>query len=108
MKKFNKKRNITFLLVLFLSIGFATLTANLYVNGFALFKGGKFDIHFENVKVNEEGVTPENVEITADDTVEFEASLESPGEFVEFNVDVVNSGKIDGMVNKVEKNNSKG
>lgn len=103
MKKNNKKRYFIFLLILFISIGFAALAANFLVSGYAFFKSQNLIIKFENVKVSSEGTQATSINITKDDTIDFSVSLEEPGDYFEFTVDARNVGNVDGMVKSITK-----
>ena len=113
MIRTKKKKTHIYLLVLLLllGIGFAALTATLKINGTAGIKSNQWDIHWENVQVNNEStVTTEEPAITENRTkVTYEVNLELPGDFYEFTVDAKNDGTIDGMItnisNKVYENN---
>ncbi len=65
----------------------------------------KWNLHFENIKVTEGSVNAtleptiteeSNTEIT------YSVNLNTPGDFYEFTVDVVNSGSLDAMVSEVK------
>ena len=104
---YQKKKSLTNLLIislLFIGIVYAILTANLQINGTAKIGGNTWDVHFDNIVVNENSVSigsgdsaatidPEN-----NCKVDFEVTLSIPGDFYEFTVDVVNAGTIDGMI----------
>ena len=49
-----KNRYVLFILVFFISLGFAYLSANLNILGGALLKSSSWDIHFEEIEVIEE------------------------------------------------------
>lgn len=96
---FKSRKSYVFLIILFISIGFAALTANLSFNGLANFGSGKWDVHFENVKVDSNSVTADTPIINeAGDTVDFSAVLENSGDYYSFTVDVVNNGTKDAMI----------
>lgn len=59
-----------------------------------------WDVHFENVSVNKKSVQAIiPAKLNAKKTsVNFEVYLEKPGDFYEFSVDIVNSGKMDAKV----------
>lgn len=91
---------ILLILVFFISIGFAYLSTQLSINGGTFFKGNSWDIHFDNVKVlkssDESNPTPT---ISADGkTVEYSVVFNEPGDVFSFNVDVVNAGSLNAMV----------
>ncbi len=104
MKK-SKKRNTIMLLILLvcgITIGFALLSTTLYINGSGIVKGNKWDIHWENVD-NEDGVDAQTPVIDSNKTtVTYEINLVNPGDFYSFTVDAVNSGSLDGVINRVE------
>ena len=111
MRKNNKQVTTYFILFSLLLIGvvYAILQANLQINGTAKIKSNTWDIHFDNIVVNENSVSigtgdsaatidPEN-----DCKVDFEVTLSIPGDFYEFTIDVVNAGTIDGMIGELNK-----
>ena len=95
------------LFVVFVGIGYAVLQANLQINGVAKISENRWDIHFENVVVN-----PDSVSIGTGDSaavvnpndnkeVTYVVTLNQPGDFYEFTVDVKNDGTIDGMIEEI-------
>ena len=111
MRRNNKQITTTFILCGLLLIGvvYAILQANLQINGTAKIKANTWDIHFDNIVVNENSVSigtgdsaatidPEN-----NCKVDFEVTLSIPGDFYEFTIDVVNAGTIDGMIGTLNK-----
>lgn len=109
MRKSKKQRRIMFLLILILgiTIGFALLSTTLLINGTAGIKKNTWDIHWDSTSVvvnpTSVGDTTPSVIGTNDNTVEFETTLELPGEFYEFTVDAINEGTIDGEITLSEK-----
>ena len=100
----NNKIYIVLLLVLFISIGFAYLSATLNINGLANITGNSWKIYFDNIQY----VRGQEYEITAPTTtgktttsVSYEVFLPSPGDTYKFNIDVVNEGTLDAMVKVV-------
>ena len=96
----------TFLIVMAcLVVGYAALQTTLNITGNSNVKGNSWDVHWENVHVNEEStaeeVTPAT--ITEPTQVEFNINLNAPGDYYEFTVDAVNAGTIDAMVNVISK-----
>lgn len=64
----------------------------------------KWNLHFENIEVADGSVnaTQEPTIIgNSNSEIRYSVNLTTPGEFFEFNVDVVNSGSIDAMVSEV-------
>ena len=102
-QRFRRKKQITYLLLLALmfsmSLGYAVLNTSLNISGISSLANAKWDIHFDNIVVKEGSVTP-TVEptITNDTTVSFSVTLENPGDYYEFNIDVVNAGTINAMI----------
>ena len=96
--------SIIIMIFVFLTIGYAYLTASLNINGSTLIGTPVWDVHFENVQVNEGSVTGEQVTQeplidTNKTTVSFHVNLKKPGDYYEFTVDAVNAGTIDAMIN---------
>lgn len=107
--RFNSKTNsivlFLFAFVLLLGVGFAYINTDVEVQGAGKVTSSKWDVHFDNVQVNENGFN--SVEgnplpsIVDNYTVTFNVELDSPGDFYEFNIDVVNEGTIDAMINDI-------
>ena len=103
-KKKIKLPLILIILILVVSVGYALLTSEGSIHGWSMLADSKWDIHFTNLIVNE-GSTDLSEEdsaavITEDNTqVTYRVTLNKPGDFYEFTVDVKNFGTIDGMVN---------
>ena len=98
MRKNNKF--IIFILILFISIGFAYLSTNLYINGTSIVKRTTWSVYFDNIE--NESTTGEintNATISTDKKeVDFEVTFDKPGDTYTFNVDVVNDGTLDAML----------
>ena len=87
-----------------LTIGYAALNSTLNINGKSSISKNTWDVHFDNVVVKEGSVEAVKIPaITDKTTVDFEVALNMPGDFYEFNVDVVNDGTIDAMIESIEK-----
>ena len=99
------RKNIVFIviaLLLIIGVGYAFVTENLKINGSSGIKSGSWVIYFDKV-ANESGVVSTNTEITHNKTqVDFNISLEKPGDYYEFDVDTVNDGTIDAMIDSIE------
>jgi len=96
------KKYLLFLLILFISIGFAYLSTNLNITGSSLIKGNTWDVHFENVQVTSGSVSATTPTISTDKkSVNYIVTLDMPGDYFEFTVDAVNAGTIDAMVDTV-------
>ena len=96
-RKINKKF-IIIVLILFISIGFAYLSASLNITGLATIKRSVWDVHFENIVNENENVLTINTpaQITNNKLrIDFEVSLDQPGEEYSFYVDVLNNSTFD-------------
>ncbi len=103
---------IIFVLLLFISIGYAVLSSTVNIQGVSKIRNANWDIHFENIAVNDDSVPivaandDRAAKIHDDDNrkVSFAITLDKPGDFYEFTVDAVNDGTIDAMVDTVVSN----
>ena len=86
-----------------LTIAYAALNAVLTIQGSAQVSAVNWDIHLANPVVNSESTTTE-VPVISGNTLTFNTTLNLPGDFYEFTVDVVNNGDIDAMIDSVTKN----
>ena len=109
MKK-NKKNliySIFLLILLSIGIGYAYLTSNLSITGSTKVTGNTWDIHFANLVVNPDSVeatTPASIDQTNNTSINYAITLDKPGDFYEFTVDIVNAGSIPGKINLVTIN----
>lgn len=91
--------------VIAMSIGFATYSTTLNINGTAKFTPAKWDIHFVSnsftENANNTGVSNTTHTVT-DDTVTYAVTLDEPGSTYSFDVQVKNFGTIKGKLVKVE------
>ena len=89
-------------ILLFISIGYAYLNATLSINGTSMLDSARWDVHFENIQVKNGSVTP-TVEpiISNNTTVSFSVTLENPGDYYGFIIDVVNAGTLDAMIESI-------
>ena len=107
----NKKTiyGIIFILICLVGIGYAALVSNITITGTAAIKSTTFDVHFENITLTNGSVeintTNGDVNATIEPTnrtrIDYSVTLEEPGDFYEFTVDVVNAGSMDAMINTV-------
>ncbi|MBP3597125.1 MAG: SGNH/GDSL hydrolase family protein [Clostridia bacterium] len=89
------------ILVFLISVGYAALTTNLSINGTAIVKANGWNIFFDNVQIITGSVTANPAPITSGTSttsLTWTVSMDTPGQFYEFFVDVVNNGSIDGMI----------
>ena len=102
MKRKSKLKYFSLLLVvIFIGIGYAFLSTNLEINGISIMKRSVWDLHFENIVDDyEKAVIDIPASISRDRlSVNFEVTLNNPGDEYYFYVDVVNDGTIDVMLN---------
>lgn len=101
--KHKRKMDILYILIIVvlasLGIGYSYISTDLNINGTANVESANWDVHFDNLNVTEGSITPtEEATITDNTTVEFAATLDNPGDYYEFSVDVVNQGTMDAMI----------
>ena len=94
---------ILVILLLMISVVYATLSSTLNINGTSKIAATSWDIHFENVQATSNSTVtpsvapsalPENKVVS----LTYDVQLADPGDVYEFSVDVVNGGTIDGMI----------
>ena len=86
-----------------LTIAYAALNAILTIQGSAQVSSADWDVHLANPRVTNGSVTTTVPTLTTGKSLTFSTTLNMPGDFYEFTVDVVNSGSIDAMIEKVTK-----
>ena len=94
---------IALVCVFTLTIAYAALNAVLTIQGTAQVSSADWDIHLANPRVTNGSVTTTVPTLTTGKSLTFSTTLNMPGDFYEFTVDVVNSGSIDAMIEKVTK-----
>ena len=94
---------IALVCVFTLTIAYAALNAVLTIQGSAQVSSADWDVHLANPKVTNGSVTTIVPTLTTGKSLTFSTTLNMPGDFYEFTVDVVNSGSIDAMIEKVTK-----
>ena len=103
MKYKRKKYGLLIIVTLLLvSVGYALINTTLKLNGSSKIKKARWNIYFDKVE-HESGVT--STETKIDDkktTVSFDIDLEKPGDYYQFNVDTVNDGTIDAIIDSTE------
>ena len=86
-----------------LTIAYAALNAVLTISGSAQVSSADWDVHFDNVKVISGSVSGDEPRITSPTTATFSTTLNMPGDYYEFTIDVVNDGSIDAMIENITK-----
>lgn len=87
-----------------LTVVYAALSTQLTINGNADVVGSTWDVHLENPVVTSGSVSDTLPTITNSSNATFNATLNVPGDFYEFTIDVVNDGTIDAMIESIMKN----
>ena len=104
----NKRMKYIIIFLLFIiTLGYALLSSSVRITGVSKIYNPTWNVHFDNIQVRSGSVEVDSEnykEATIDDpnTVSYAVKLNKPGDFYEFNVDVVNEGTIDAMVKLVE------
>ncbi len=100
--KFGNKKimNIGFICFcfMFITLGFAALGVTLGISGFTRIGKIVFDVHFENVVESNgsiETFTPATIRENDKTNIDFGLKFIEPGQFYEFEVDIVNAGTLD-------------
>ena len=112
MRKFNKESKLfvtVLMLIGILAIGYATLGANLKINGVAEVPVSSWNVQFKTGSINvtegsvpiEENTSQKGATIDSADQVSYQVRLPLPGDFYEFTVVVENTGSIDAMIDSV-------
>lgn len=102
MRKKNKL--IIFVLILFISVGFAYLSTTPKINGSSLIKGGKWSVYLENIDNEYSSYkisSPATITIDKK-AIEFGFTFATPGDEYYFYVDVKNAGTLDAMLESYE------
>lgn len=92
-------------IVLTMSIAYAAMSVTLKIVGNSEVVASNWDIHFDNVVVDGGSSTKEVPSINGN-SISFSTTLNKPGDFYKFTVDVVNDGMIDAIIASVDKNSS--
>ena len=93
---------IVLISVFTLTIAYAALNAVLTISGNAQVTASNWDIHMENPKVTNGSATTTVPSINGNNLT-FSTTLNMPGDYYEFTVDVVNGGSIEAMIDSVVK-----
>ncbi|MBQ2640159.1 MAG: hypothetical protein IJF92_05330 [Bacilli bacterium] len=105
MNKIKKKRNmyllIVFVVALVIGIGYAILSNNLNIAGSTNIKDNTWNIHFENLNVTSGSVSATTPTISNGTNITYTVTLDKPGDYYEFSVDVKNAGSIDAMISGI-------
>lgn len=91
------------LIVVAMSVGYAALSTTLNITGTANISTVGWDVHFANIKVTSGSVTATTAASinSATTAVNYAVTLNKPGDFYEFTVDVVNGGTLDAKLSTI-------
>ena len=95
--------SIVLICVFTLSIAYAALSVTLNIQGSAQVTSADWNIHFSNPIVTNGSVTTNVPSLVSATTIDFNTTLNMPGDFYEFTVDVVNEGSIDAIIDEITK-----
>ena len=85
--------------ILFMSVGFAGYASTLNINGTATVQSNKWSVHFVDTSYAETTGSVEASSHTVTGTsVTYAATLEKPGDFYEFTINVINDGTFDALL----------
>ena len=99
-KKIRKLIMLAMLLLLIIGVGYASLKINISIDGTTTIKNNNFVIKLANIVTKEGSVIPTNSPTIGADamSINFDVTLSNPGEYYEFNVDVVNRGTLNAEI----------
>lgn len=103
--KDKRERYLIFGIVFLVALVFAYLLTNLVINGYVTVGSNEWDVHFDNVVVDSGSVsTDDGAAIDEDDDtiVNFSVNLDQPRDYYKFDVDIVNEGTINAMIDSID------
>lgn len=104
-----KKKNVQLIViavlafaVLFMSVGFATYAAQLYINGTVNVAAAKWSVHYVTNSYQESQNSVAATTHTIDNTdITFTVTLQKPGDFYEFTANIINDGTFDANLTSI-------
>ena len=107
MKKYENKNiyiHLIMIVIFGVSVGYAAMNRTLNITGSSKVEKNTWNVYFDNILVRDGSVEAELqvVDTTTKTTVDFSTTLNLPGDFYEFTVDVKNDGTIDAMIDSIE------
>lgn len=100
----NKNTKIIILLcflLLSITVGYAIIGTNLNINGISTINNPTWDVHFENIQISSDNVATVIQAPTIDNsktTITYSVTLNKPGDYYDFYVDIKNAGTIDAEI----------
>ena len=86
-----------------LTIAYAALNAVLTISGSAEVNSSTWDVYLANPRVSSGSATSDVPVVKSKHSVEFSTTLNMPGDYYEFVIDVINGGSIDAVIENVVK-----
>ena len=86
-----------------LTVAYAALNAVLTISGSAEVNSSTWDVYLANPRVSSGSVTSDVPVVKSKHSVEFSTTLNMPGDYYEFVIDVINGGTIDAVIENVVK-----
>ena len=97
--RFKVKKNLILLLILFISIGFAFLTTNLFINSTIGYNSNSWDIYFDNINEKTyKSSTITETTISNKTTLDFSVMLDQPSSVYTLYADIKNNGTLDAIL----------
>lgn len=89
--------------ILFMSIGFAAYSQNLNINGMATVGANRWSVHFnpDSYQLGE-GSVKEDSKTISDTSISYGVTLEKPGDYYLFQIDVVNDGQYGAVLDSIK------
>ena len=87
--------------ILFMSVGFATYASTLTINGTATVQSNKWSVHFVDNTYAETTGSKVGTKTITGTNITYSVTLEKPGDFYEFSIDVINDGTFDAVLNGI-------
>ena len=100
----NKKARliaVVSILLFLMSVGYAFLQTDFNVTGTAVIKNKSYNVYYSNIQTTAGSVTPTTAPTangTSTTELNWAVSMDTPGQFYEFTVDVTNAGTVDAMI----------
>ena len=87
--------------ILFMSVGFASYASTLNINGTATVQSNKWSVHFVDNSYAETTGSKVGTKTITGTSINYSVTLEKPGDFYEFTINVINDGTFDAVLNGI-------
>ena len=105
MRKENSIQNVVIIVlaatILVMSVGYATYTKQLNIEGTATFEKAVWNVEFDENSFSETSIISATDYDISNDSVTYEVTLPSPGSEYSFTIDAKNTGTIDAKMSKI-------